>query len=248
MTAVRGTKAENELLKRLVSECLTYDLRENQAMQYIRLQYPREISHRTYYAYKKKLVSESVALQWLNQFSKIGFVQNHHRLMVDAKRIYQDSLRRYFNEMAKGDKSNRYLIMKMEESFRANGKWLLELSMGSPIISQIKAKIEQMNRMDIKDDLEQNSENLQLESRNGDTVLVTKPTDYTKYDKLISRTDEEDEDTTNEPYDIKSGNGEQKESLDKGDNQTVTRGTEKRIRTRNDEFIEGGASTTDRVF
>jgi hypothetical protein len=241
-------RVEQELFKRLVNDCITYDLTEREAMDYLRLKFPIQVTAKTYYWYKRKLLSEGVALQWLTKFSKIGFVQNHHRLIVDAKRIYNDSLRRYFFEMAKGDKANRFTIMKLTEDYRQNAKWLLNLSMGSPIVAQIKAQIEAVGKIELpKEDvtkLEADTESI----RNGSKSGISTVFDYGKYDRFISRVTENDDNTEDESDVTESETEQQSEGVESTNNETVTRGTEKRIRTRNDEFIERGADTTDRVF
>jgi hypothetical protein len=208
------------------------------------------IKVRTFYAWKAKVQSESSAMDFITKFAKIGFIQNHQRLMTDIKRVYNDSLRRYFFEVNKGNTANRYTIMKLEQSYRENAKLLYTFSMGSPIIAQIKAKIEAMNKLELPDKdvtkLEQDNQNIGVESRSGNGLSGFY--DYSRYNKFISRTGEENEPLQDKPDVTEPELQDEAEGMENGEDESFGGATEKRVRTRHNELIEGGAETTDRVF
>ena len=132
-----------KLLDKLVTDCITYRLTEKEAHKYIEQEYGRPISSKTYFTIKSKLESQSeeTSLLWLNEFTRIGFVQLHKKLMDNLERIYEDNLNRFFIESRK-EPRNEELILKLNANIRENTTLLSNLSMGSPIIAAVKAKLQ----------------------------------------------------------------------------------------------------------
>ena len=137
---------ENEILTALVSDCINYGFSEREALSYIKARLGKEISAETYYRRKKQVDSGQYAKEWLSYFSKIGFVVNHKKIIDVIEMVQQDTLRDYFIEQNKTVK-NKYELRQLRFEIRENAKLLQELSLGTPIIAQIKAKIDQQQQL-----------------------------------------------------------------------------------------------------
>jgi len=81
---------------------------------------------------------------WLDHFTRIGYVSNHRKQVETLERIQQDALTQLFNETNK-ERRDEHLLIKIRTDIRENVKLLSELGLGTPIISAIKAKLEQKN-------------------------------------------------------------------------------------------------------
>jgi hypothetical protein len=78
---------------------------------------------------------------WLNQFTRIGFVQHHKEQIERIQRLQDDSLRQVFVETIKQQRDENK-ILSSKQDIRDNVKLLSELGLGTPIISAIKAKLQ----------------------------------------------------------------------------------------------------------
>lgn len=134
---------KQKLLEKCVGDCITYGLKEDQALVYIEKIYGK-IGLTNYYHHKKRLESNETTDLWLNQFTRIGFVEKHRMLIEDAERVYKDSLNRYFVESIRNPPDKR-LILRLEFSYRENGRYLAELMEGTPIIAAIKSQLTKQN-------------------------------------------------------------------------------------------------------
>lgn len=126
-----------------MGDCVTYSLNEEQGLKYIEKFYGR-IAHTTYSRWKMKIQSEDTTNLWLNQFTRIGFVEKHRMLIEDAEKVYKDSLNRYFVESIRNPPDKR-LVLRLEFNFRENGRYLAELMEGTPIIAAIKSQLSKGN-------------------------------------------------------------------------------------------------------
>jgi hypothetical protein len=87
--------------------------------------------------------AEETSVLWLNEFTRIGFVIQHRRLIDNIERIYQDNLNRFFIESRKDTSiRNEDLILKLNSNIRENTTLLQNLGVGSPVIAGIKAKLQ----------------------------------------------------------------------------------------------------------
>ena len=120
---------------------------ENEALSYIKARLGgREISPETYYRRKKNIDSGDYANEWLNYFSRIGFVVKHKQIIEVVETLQQDSLKDYLIEQSKPfEIRNKNEISKLRYEIRESAKLLQELYLGTPIIAQIKAKIDNRN-------------------------------------------------------------------------------------------------------
>jgi hypothetical protein len=71
---MRRTSIESKFLDELVSDCITYGLKEKEALEYIKLKFG-EIKSRSYQQRKAKNLSEGSMRIWFDWFTRIGFVR-----------------------------------------------------------------------------------------------------------------------------------------------------------------------------
>jgi len=133
---------ENEIITALVADTVNYGLSEKEALAYIKARLGKEISAETYYRRKKIVDSGDYASDWLNYFSKIGFVVKHKEIIDVVEMVQKDTIRDYLIEQSKSfELKNKNEIARLRYEIRENAKLIQELSLGTPIIAQIKAKI-----------------------------------------------------------------------------------------------------------
>jgi len=138
------TESENKLLDYLVTDCITYSLSEEQALEFIRIKFGKAISAPAYYERKKKLESDDQAPIWLSYQTRVGFVLAHKQHIEDIARIRNDTMNKLFWEMNKENR-NEELILKLKDDLRLSVKMLSELNIGLPVISSIKAQIDEVD-------------------------------------------------------------------------------------------------------
>lgn len=135
---------ENRLLNKLISDCITYNLKPNEALKYIEIEFGRPLSEHTYWHKRSRIQGEAHTNSWLNHFTKIGFMQHHRKLMDDLGKIQDDRLRAFFQEsikpLAERDESK---LSQLNHDIRENAKLLAEFNLSTPVISSIKAKLEE---------------------------------------------------------------------------------------------------------
>jgi hypothetical protein len=133
---------ENEVLTALVADTINFGLSEKEALSYIKARLGRQISADAYYRRKKQIDSGNYASEWLNYFTKVGFVVKHKEIIDVIEMVQQDTLKDYLNEQSKPfEIRNKNEVSKLRYEIRENAKLLQELSLGTPVIAQIKAKI-----------------------------------------------------------------------------------------------------------
>ena len=93
------------LLSKLISDCITFRLTETEALKYIEKEYGKPISSRNYYLIKSKLESEDSSQIWLDEFARIGFVQHFRKQFDDSIKIQDDSLNRLYIEATKSNRN-----------------------------------------------------------------------------------------------------------------------------------------------
>jgi hypothetical protein len=137
------SESDSRLLNKLVSDGITFGLTEKEALKYIEIEFGRPVSPKTWRRRKAYMMSEPSTQEWLNNFTRIGFVLHHRKQIDDIQKIQDDSLERYFRESIK-EKPNEQLILQLKEDIRQNSKLLSEYGLGTPIISKIKAKLAEL--------------------------------------------------------------------------------------------------------
>jgi hypothetical protein len=142
------TAKENQVLMPLVADCVNFGLRENEALAYIKVRLGREISKDAYYERKKKVDSGEYAKEWLSYFTKIGFTIKHKQILDVVEMVQQDTIRDYLIEQNRPHETRDKLeIRQLRYDIRENAKLIQELSLGTPIVAQIKAKIDHVEML-----------------------------------------------------------------------------------------------------
>lgn len=144
------TQTESKFINSLVTDCITYRLSERESLEYIETRFKR-ISIASFKRRKANIQSDKSAQNWLNYFCRIGFVTQHRELMENVQLILDDSNRRLLTEQQRQvNDANREIIAnridRLKEDIRESVILLSELSLGSPIIAQIKAKMNDLSR------------------------------------------------------------------------------------------------------
>lgn len=135
---------ENDILNGLVSDCINYGLREKEALAYIKSRFGKEISARVYYRRKKNIDSGNYANEWVNYFSKVGFLIAHKNIISTIETLQQNTMQEYLIEQSKPyEIRNKNEVSKLRYEIRDNAKLLQELYLGTPIVAQIRAKIQE---------------------------------------------------------------------------------------------------------
>jgi hypothetical protein len=143
------TLTESKFLNELVKDCITYRLTENEALKYIEIRF-KKISISSYTSRKAHVLNDKSTNVWLNHFTRIGFVASHKIHLENIQRLQNDSLRRLFIEQNQKIRNER-LILQLKNDIRENTKLLSELSLGTPIIAEIKAKMQQLENQNVTD-------------------------------------------------------------------------------------------------
>ena len=138
-------KSDNKLLNEFVKDCVTFRLTETEALDYIKIRYGRKISIASYKRRKAFFKSDLSTQIWLNDFTRIGYVINHRQHMERINKICDDSIRQLLIETNKQNRDERK-ILALKDSIIETTKLLVELDMGTPIISAIKTKLESNNK------------------------------------------------------------------------------------------------------
>lgn len=138
------SQAESKFLNSLVLDCITFKLSIKESLEYIRVRYGKPVSKASYEKRKTNLSSDKSTETWLHNFTRIGYVKNHQQDIETIRKIRDDSLRQFFIETLKPNKDrDEYKILKLKDNIIETTKLLSELNLGTPIISAIKAKLEQ---------------------------------------------------------------------------------------------------------
>lgn len=135
-------KSDNKLLNEFVKDCITYKLTETEALDYIQKRYGKKISIASYKRRKALFKSDLSTQVWLNDFTRIGYVINHRQHMERINKICDDSMHQLQKEINKPNRDERK-ILALKDSVMESTKLIVELDMGTPIISAIKTKLEQ---------------------------------------------------------------------------------------------------------
>jgi len=141
---MRRTLIESRFLDELVSDCITYGLKEEEALEYIKSKFG-EIKSRSYQQRKAKILSEDSMRIWFDWFTRIGFVRNHKRHIEDLQKVQDDNMHQFYVETQKEPRDWR-IILQLNCNIRENIKLLSELSLGTPIIAGIKSKLDKVER------------------------------------------------------------------------------------------------------
>jgi hypothetical protein len=138
------TRNDSRFLNELIKDCITYKLSESEAVQYIETRYGKPIAIPTYKARKARVLSDESTNIWLHNFTRIGYVKNHQHDIEVIEKLRDDSMHQLQIEISRQSR-DEYKILKLKNDIRENTQLLSELNLGTPIVSAIKAKLEQKN-------------------------------------------------------------------------------------------------------
>jgi histone H3/H4 len=136
---------DNKALTILVEDCLLYGFTERESMEYINKRFGKQISLSVYYTRKRNIEAGKQADQWLTYFTKAGFLIHHKQLLDSMNLIQQDNFKRLVRELDKPyEEQNEIKILTIKREIRENVKTLAELGTSTPIVSQVKKKIQEL--------------------------------------------------------------------------------------------------------
>jgi len=133
---------EGKLLNELIKDCITYHLTENEALEYIEKRFGKKISRASYHRRKAIIKSDNSTQLWISHFTRVGFVQSHISHLETINKIRNELLHQLSAEINKPNRDEDK-ILKIIDRIMESTKLLVALDMGSPIIAEIKAKLEQ---------------------------------------------------------------------------------------------------------
>jgi hypothetical protein len=139
----RFSADKNLLLHKLIGDCISFDLKPQEAVEYIRVELGEPLTYRSIARRKAKLLTEEKVQDWLNNFTRIGFVRLHKEQMEDLERMKRDYMKRYFEETIKRPR-NENLILKIREDIRQTMWMMSQFSLGSPVIAALKGGVQQI--------------------------------------------------------------------------------------------------------
>lgn len=151
---MRVTKRDMQLIKQLVLDCDIYNFREIDALEYIKTRLGRRISGRTYRRYKASLLDGNLTRDWLNYFTRTGFLVHHHQLFSCARHLLESSMRRLLKEENK-ELPDDNLMLHLRQDVRDNMKVVNELTTCPTIISQLDSRIQELQDKVAQRELEQ---------------------------------------------------------------------------------------------
>jgi hypothetical protein len=142
----------NQLLDKLVTDCITFRLDQKESLEYIK-DWFGEISRKTLSRRKTAILDDESTRIWLSNFTRIGFVKNLKKQMDDIERIQEDSQKQLYLEMKKEPRDNR-LILMLKNDIRQNSMLLAEYGLSTPIIAQLKERLKK-KKVDTEEDEQQ---------------------------------------------------------------------------------------------
>ena len=143
----RRKESEVRLLTKLVSDCITFNLRPEEALAYIKQESHSpdapdgiELSYATYFTYRARLRGDKKTNTWLSYYTRIGFVTEHKELLDNIKKVQEDRLRQFFIETLRPVRNER-VISLLNHDIIDNSRLISDLMDSTPIIASIRAKM-----------------------------------------------------------------------------------------------------------
>ena len=156
------TKKERLAMPQLVWDCMQYNLEEKEALIYINTRLGRDatgvitegkfrgVTTGALYHYKRMVKKGEFTQNWLNEFTKIGYVVSHHKLISTADEEFQFIVRRLFMEKNRTkivdgkrvEDINLNTILKLHEDLRQQGYYINRLNDTTPIVAQVREILE----------------------------------------------------------------------------------------------------------
>jgi len=135
-------KQERLHLEQLVIDCKIFRLSENEALDYIKIRLGKSISSRHFYRIKKKVASDTSAQKWFDNHARIGFARDYRMRKLEMESIMGE-LMHFFKKQSEKTDMELIGLVRLTESIINVSKRLEEISLGMPVIQQIKKKIDE---------------------------------------------------------------------------------------------------------
>jgi len=137
------TKEQKHMLLQCIIDCDLFGLSDKEGMKYVEEKTGRVISLTSYQRYKKKALNDETANAWINNFSRIGFVDHYRKRMNEMETLQKNIYRQLSLELSKkAEEQNKKYIITLSSEIRQNNIHLCQLGLGMPIIAKMKEKIE----------------------------------------------------------------------------------------------------------
>jgi hypothetical protein len=89
------SEGERVFMKELIKDCINWNLKESEALEYIRSKFNRELSSSTYNRYKSAVISDKTVTAWYNRFVRVGLLVEH-KLAMERIKAQIHTLQRMF--------------------------------------------------------------------------------------------------------------------------------------------------------
>ena len=126
----------NHILNRLLQDCSTYRLTDKESQNYIEQYTKVKLHEKTINKKRKELEQDPHINQWLGHHTRIGFVKEHKKRMDEIEKVQEKLMKQFLQT------NETQTIMELSDKIVNINKRLSELNLGSPIIAQIKQKME----------------------------------------------------------------------------------------------------------
>lgn len=136
----RRSDSDIKFITKLVSDCITFNLRPNEALSYIKQESGFDITYGTYFSYRTRLRGEKKTNSWLSYYTRIGFVTEHKELLDNIKKVQEDRLRQFFIETLRPVRNER-VISLLNHDILDNSRLISDLMDATPIIASLKARM-----------------------------------------------------------------------------------------------------------
>ena len=143
MVKKQFTKEQKFMLTQCIIDCDLFGLSDKEAMHYIEEKTDRAISLTSYHRYKKIALNDNAASAWIDNFSRIGFIDHYRKRMHEMETLQKNIYRQLNLELSKKpEEQNKKFIIALSAEIRQNNIHLCQLGLGMPIIAKMKEKIE----------------------------------------------------------------------------------------------------------
>jgi len=153
------SKRERVAMPQLCWDCMQLGFDEKESLIFINSRLGRDttgtvkgkgrgITAGTYYYYKRQVTSGEYTNDWLSDFTRVGYVVSHHKLIKTAEEQYHDIVKRLWIEENKTiadpisglrkEARDEYKIMRLRADLREQGKYIAQLNDTTPIVAQVR--------------------------------------------------------------------------------------------------------------
>src|SRR5215510_8765166 len=134
------SEMESRFLNELVLDCITFRLSREEALAYIQQRFGKPVSLSSYLNRRGAAESDKGIQNWLNYFTRVGFVKLHKELLDNARTLLRDTNRRLIIEMSRNP-PNEDRIERLKNQIHDEIDLCSELSLGTPIVAQIRSRL-----------------------------------------------------------------------------------------------------------